>query len=132
MGRYATLVQVSREVCEATYCDQEAYDKMLHFLSNELRRRKSKKNSQPCFDENDNQHGDNYDGILDPVVVRTKGCGQVGIDESGKWRRIQNCGQCGGSGHNKRSCTNPPRNANVLVGGHLFHLVNKLTLHVNL
>ncbi|KAH1210303.1 Protein FAR1-RELATED SEQUENCE 5 [Glycine max] len=82
--RYATLVQVSREVCEATYCDQEAYDKMLHFLSNELRRRKSKKNSQPCFDENDNQHGDNYDGILDPVVVRTKGCGQVGIDESGK------------------------------------------------
>ncbi|KAG4949956.1 hypothetical protein JHK86_043195 [Glycine max] len=81
-SKYAT--KVSREVCEATYCDQEAYDKMLHFLSNELRRRKSKKNSQPCFDENDNQHGDNYDGILDPVVVRTKGCGQVGIDESGK------------------------------------------------
>ncbi|KAG5088270.1 hypothetical protein JHK86_000882 [Glycine max] len=117
IGRYATLVQVSREVCEVAYCDKEEYDKMLHFLSNELRRLKSKKNSQPCFDENDDQQGDNCDGILDPVVVRTKGCGQVGIDESGKRRRIQKCGQCGGSGHNKRSCTNPPRNANVLVGG---------------
>ncbi|RZC29001.1 Protein FAR1-RELATED SEQUENCE 7 [Glycine soja] len=114
---YATLVQVSREVCEVAYCDKEEYDKMLHFLSNELRRLKSKKNSQPCFDENDDQQGDNCDGILDPVVVRTKGCRQVGIDESGKRRRIQKCGQCGGSGHNKRSCTNPPRNANVLVGG---------------
>ncbi|KAH1265279.1 hypothetical protein GmHk_01G001013 [Glycine max] len=117
IGRYATLVQVSREVCEVAYCDKEEYDKMLHFLSNELRRLKSKKNSQPCFDENDDQQGDNCDGILDPVVVRTKGCRQVGIDESGKRRRIQKCGQCGGSGHNKRSCTNPPRNANVLVGG---------------
>ncbi|KAL2667377.1 hypothetical protein AAZV13_01G064800 [Glycine max] len=116
IGRYATLVQVSREVCEVAYCDKEEYDKMLHFLSNELRRLKSKKNSQPCFDENDDQQGDNCDGILDPVVVRTKGCRQVGIDESGKRRRIQKCGQCGGSGHNKRSCTNPPRNANVLVG----------------
>ncbi|KHN16236.1 Protein FAR1-RELATED SEQUENCE 5 [Glycine soja] len=93
---YATLVQVSREVCEAAYFDEDEYDKMLHFLSNE---------------------GHNYDGILDPIVVRTKGCGQVGVDESGKRRRIQKCGQCGGSGHNKCSCTNRPRNANVCVGG---------------
>ena len=117
MARYATLVQVSREVCEATYYDEDEYGKMLHFLSNEGRRLKSKTNSQPCFDDNDDQQGDNYDGILDPVVVRTKGCGQVGVDESGKRRRIQKCGQCGGSGHNKCSCTNRPRNANVCVGG---------------
>ena len=90
---------------------------MLHFLSNEVRRLKSKTNSQPCFDDNDDQQGDNYDGILDPVVVRTKGCGQVGIDESGKRRRIQKCGQCAGSRHNKRSCTNRPRNTNVSIGG---------------
>ncbi|KAH1198947.1 Protein FAR1-RELATED SEQUENCE 5 [Glycine max] len=115
MARYATLVQVSREVCEAAYFDEDEYDKMLHFLSNEVRRLKSNKNSEPCIDDNDeqaNQQGHNYDGILDPIVVRTKGCGQVGVDESGKRRRIQKCGQCGGSGHNKCSCTNRPRNAN--------------------
>ncbi|KAG4936598.1 hypothetical protein JHK85_051517 [Glycine max] len=120
MARYATLVQVSREVCEAAYFDEDEYDKMLHFLSNEVRRLKSNKNSEPCIDDNDeqaNQQGHNYDGILDPIVVRTKGCGQVGVDESGKRRRIQKCGQCGGSGHNKCSCTNRPRNANVCVGG---------------
>ncbi|KAG5069107.1 hypothetical protein JHK85_001484 [Glycine max] len=69
MGKYATLVQDSREVCEVAYRDQEEYDKMLHFLSNEHRRLKSKKNKQPCFNENHNQQDDNYDGILDPVVV---------------------------------------------------------------
>ena len=42
MARYATLVEVSRQVCEAAYCDEEEYDKMLHFLSNEARRLKSK------------------------------------------------------------------------------------------
>ncbi|KAG4933896.1 hypothetical protein JHK87_047898 [Glycine soja] len=63
------------------------YDKMLHFLSNELRRLKAKKKRQD------------------------------GIDESGKRRRIQSCGQCGGTDHNKRSCTNHPRNANVPVSG---------------
>ena len=69
MGKYATLVQDSREVCEVAYRDQEEYDKMLHFLSNEHRRLKSKKNKQPCFNENHNQQDDNYDGILDPVIV---------------------------------------------------------------
>ncbi|KHN14472.1 hypothetical protein glysoja_029734 [Glycine soja] len=117
MGKYVTLVQVSREICEAAYRDQKEYDKMLHFLSNELRRIKSKKNKQPYFNANDNQQADNYDGILDPIVVRTKGCRQVRIDESGKRRRIQSYGQYGGMGHNKRSCTNPPRNANVPVSG---------------
>uniref|UniRef100_A0A0R0FP05 SWIM-type domain-containing protein n=1 Tax=Glycine max TaxID=3847 RepID=A0A0R0FP05_SOYBN len=106
MARYATLVEVSRQVCEAAYYDEDEYDKMLCFLSNEVKRLKSKKNSEPCIDDNDeqaDQQGHNYDGILDPVVVRTKGCGQVGVNESGKQRRIQKCGQCGGSGHNKRS-----------------------------
>ncbi|KAG4944102.1 hypothetical protein JHK84_048155 [Glycine max] len=105
MARYATLVEVSRQVCEAAYYDEDEYDKMLCFLSNEVKRLKSKKNSEPCIDDNDeqaDQQGHNYDGILDPVVVRTKGCGQVGVNESGKQRRIQKCGQCGGSGHNKR------------------------------
>jgi len=69
MGKYATLVQDSREVCEVAYRDQEEYDKMLHFLSNEHRSLKSKKNKQPCFNENHNQQDDNYDGILDPVIV---------------------------------------------------------------
>ncbi|KAH1221960.1 Protein FAR1-RELATED SEQUENCE 5 [Glycine max] len=32
---YATLVEVSRQVCEAAYHDEDEYDKMLHFLSNE-------------------------------------------------------------------------------------------------
>ncbi|KAG5016806.1 hypothetical protein JHK82_022454 [Glycine max] len=76
--------QIHKEICEAAYRDQKEYDKMLHFLSNELRRIKSKKNKQPCLNENDNQQADNYDSILDLVVVRTKGCKQVGIDESGK------------------------------------------------
>ncbi|KAG5022991.1 hypothetical protein JHK85_019333 [Glycine max] len=116
MARYVTLVQVSREVCEAAYYDEDEYEKILHFLSNEVRRLKSNKNSEPSIDDNDEQQGHNYDDILYPVVVQTKGCGQVGIDESGKRRRIQKYGQCGGSGHNKRSCTNRPRNANVCVG----------------
>ncbi|KAG5034818.1 hypothetical protein JHK87_009728 [Glycine soja] len=120
MAKYATLVEVSRQVCKAAYRDEDEYDKMLHFLSNEVRRLKSKKNSEPCIDDNDeqaDQQGDNYDGILDPVVVRIKGCRQVGVDEYGKQRRIQKCGQCGGSGHNKRSCRNRLRNANVCVDG---------------
>ena len=41
MARYATLVEVSRQVCVAAYRDEEEYDKMLHFLSNEARRLKS-------------------------------------------------------------------------------------------
>jgi len=42
MARYATLVEVSRQFCVAAYRDEEEYDKMLHFLSNEARRLKSK------------------------------------------------------------------------------------------
>ncbi|KAL3016462.1 hypothetical protein AAZX31_06G214500 [Glycine max] len=111
MGRYATLVEVSREVCAAAYRDEEEYDKMLHFLSNEATRMKSKQNSEHCVDDNQtHQQDDDFAGILDPVVVRSKGCGQVGMDESGRQRRIQKCRQCGGIGHNKRSCTNHPRN----------------------
>ncbi|KAL5162291.1 Protein FAR1-RELATED SEQUENCE 5 [Glycine soja] len=120
MARYVTLVQVSREVCEAAYYDEDEYEKILHFLSNEVRRLKSNKNSEPSIDDNDEQQGHNYDDILYPVVVQTKGCGQVGIDESGKRRRIQKYGQCGGSGHNKRSCTNRPRNANFMQQPHTF------------
>ncbi|KAG5032591.1 hypothetical protein JHK85_016573 [Glycine max] len=113
MGRYATLVEVSREVCAAAYRDEEEYDKMLHFLSNEATRMKSKQNSEHCVDDNQtHQQDDDFAGILDPVVVRSKGCGQVGMDESGRQRRIQKCRQCGGIGHNKRSCTNHPRNVN--------------------
>ena len=52
MARYATLVEVSRQVCEAAYCDEEEYDKMLHFLSNEARRLKSKQNTEHCVDDN--------------------------------------------------------------------------------
>ncbi|RZC08726.1 Protein FAR1-RELATED SEQUENCE 5 [Glycine soja] len=109
LPKYATLVEVGRQVCEDAYRDEDEYEKMLHFLPNEVRRLKSKNNSEPCIDDNDeqaDQQGDNYDG-----------CGQVGVDESGKQRRIQKCGQCGGSGHNKQSCTNHPRNANICVGG---------------
>uniref|UniRef100_K7KWG9 MULE transposase domain-containing protein n=1 Tax=Glycine max TaxID=3847 RepID=K7KWG9_SOYBN len=105
MARYATLVEVSRQVCVAAYRDEEEYDKMLHFLSNEARRLKSKQNTE--------HYGDDFDGILDPVVVRSKGCGQVGMDECDRQRRIQKCGQCSGIGHNKRSCTNRPRNGNA-------------------
>ncbi|RZB57769.1 Protein FAR1-RELATED SEQUENCE 5, partial [Glycine soja] len=135
MARYATLVEVSRQVCEAAYYDEDEYDKMLCFLSNEVKRLKSKKNSEPCIDDNDeqaDQQGHNYDGILDPVVVRTKGCGQVGVNESGKQRRIQKCGQCGGSGHNKRSCTNRPRNANVCVCGFGWGMIVRFNLETNL
>ena len=87
---------------------------MLHFLSNEARRLKSKQNTEHCVDDNQSQQqdGDDFDGILDPVVVRSKGCGQVGMDECDRQRRIQKCGQCSGIGHNKRSCTNRPRNVN--------------------
>ena len=50
-------------------------------------------------------------------MVQSKGCRQVGMDECGRQMRVQKCGQCGGSGHNKRSCTNRPRNANASFGG---------------
>ncbi|KAG4940931.1 hypothetical protein JHK82_044609 [Glycine max] len=117
MAMYATLVEVSRQVCVAAYRDEEEYDKMLHFLSNEARRLKSKQNSEHCADDNQlqQQDGDDFDGILDSVVVRSKGCGQVGMDECGRQRRIQKCGQCGGIGHIKRSCTNRPRNGNGCI-----------------
>ncbi|RZC08639.1 Protein FAR1-RELATED SEQUENCE 5 [Glycine soja] len=52
MARYATLVEVSRQVCVAAYRDEEEYDKMLHFLSNEARRLKSKQNTEHCVDDN--------------------------------------------------------------------------------
>ncbi|XP_028206367.1 protein FAR1-RELATED SEQUENCE 9-like [Glycine soja] len=52
MAMYATLVEVSRQVCVAAYRDEEEYDKMLHFLSNEARRLKSKQNSEHCADDN--------------------------------------------------------------------------------
>ncbi|KAG4954585.1 hypothetical protein JHK87_040179 [Glycine soja] len=37
------------------------------------------------------------------------------MDECGRQRRIQKCRQCGGIGHNKRSCTNRPRNGNGCI-----------------
>ncbi|KAG4954584.1 hypothetical protein JHK87_040178 [Glycine soja] len=52
MARYATLVEVSRQVCAAAYCDEEEYDKMLHFLSNEATRLKLKQNNEHCVDDN--------------------------------------------------------------------------------
>ncbi|KAL5172642.1 Protein FAR1-RELATED SEQUENCE 9 [Glycine soja] len=63
MAMYATLVEVSRKVCVAAYRDEEEYDKMLHFLSNEARRLKSKQNSEHCADDNQlqQQDGDDFD-----------------------------------------------------------------------
>uniref|UniRef100_A0A0R0KFN2 SWIM-type domain-containing protein n=1 Tax=Glycine max TaxID=3847 RepID=A0A0R0KFN2_SOYBN len=61
MARYATLVEVSRQVCVAAYRDEEEYDKMLHFLSNEARRLKSKQNTEHCVDDNQSQQQDGDD-----------------------------------------------------------------------
>ncbi|KAH1110743.1 hypothetical protein GYH30_009513 [Glycine max] len=61
MARYATLVEVSRQVCAAAYRDEEEYEKMLHFLSNEATRLKSKQNSEHCVDDNQSQQQDGDD-----------------------------------------------------------------------
>ncbi|KAG4975506.1 hypothetical protein JHK86_034980 [Glycine max] len=52
------------------------------------------------------------------------------MDECGRQMRVQKCGQCGGSGHNKRSCTNRPRNANASFGGSLTSTVKTCLLLV--
>ncbi|KHN31102.1 Protein FAR1-RELATED SEQUENCE 5 [Glycine soja] len=84
--------------------------------------------SEHCVDDNDEQqqHGDDFDGILDPVVVRSKGCGQVRMDDSSRQRRIQKCGQCGLIGHNKRSCTNHTRNGNASFGASSSEQTNSM------
>jgi len=53
------------------------------------------------------------DELLDPDIVRTKGCGSIGISTLGRRRRMQTCSICSVIGHHKRCC---PR-LNLNLGG---------------
>lgn len=55
--------------------------------------------------------------VLDPDIVRTKGCGSI---STGRRKRTQTCSLCGVAGHNKRCCPHLTLN----IGGHTLSPIN--------
>ncbi|KAG5119642.1 hypothetical protein JHK82_034062 [Glycine max] len=125
IARYATLLQLSREVCEAGYRVEEDFDDLVVLFSNEVTRLKSKNINAGVQNEMEThvETVNEFDGVLNPPVVRAKGCGQTMNNESNSRRRIQTCGICGATGHNRRKCTVLSQNS-IDAGGRGMQLGN--------
>lgn len=86
---------------------------MLDLFSSELERLKLKNSSAPSMNVGDEQIETRFGNVFYPTVVRAKGSSQVVTNQSSRRKRIQTCRQCGGTGHNKRSCMFADRRAHV-------------------
>jgi hypothetical protein len=111
-ARYSGIVQMSKVVAELVHNDVDEFNNVVDILGGEIRRLKIKKN-QNAVESVRSLQSDNpmAEDILDPDIVRTKGCGGLPSGTPATQRRPRNCGMCGVPGHNKRSC---PQNG---VGG---------------
>jgi hypothetical protein len=98
---------MSKVLAELVYNDIEEYNHVVDILAVETTRLKQNGNgvsaeSDAVFHTNVGEE----DAILNPDVVRTKGCGAL----PNATPTARSCGICGVPGHNKRSC--PQRNMN--------------------
>jgi hypothetical protein len=119
-ARYSGIVQLCKEVAGLVYEDLDGYNDFVESLSGEIHRLKLKKNVEfselspvlPTVNEEDE--------LLDPEVVRTKGCGSIATGTPGRRKRTQTCSNCGVIGHNRRCCPQ----LNLFLPGHTLNPAN--------
>ncbi|KAK2375528.1 protein FAR1-RELATED SEQUENCE [Trifolium repens] len=114
-ARYSGIVQMSKVVAELVYDDLEEYNHVVDILAVETSRLKHKRNgviveSSDVFHTSIGEEA----AILNPDIVRSKGCGVVPNGTPSQQRRPRTCTMCGIGGHNKRSCQH--RNMNSQSG----------------
>jgi hypothetical protein len=106
---------MSKVIAELVYDDLVEYNHVVDILAVETSRLKHKRNGV-IVESSDVFHttiGDEA-AILNPDVVRSKGCGAVPNGTPSQQRRPRTCTMCGIGGHNKRSCQH--RNMNSQSG----------------
>ncbi|KAG4974561.1 hypothetical protein JHK87_031382 [Glycine soja] len=84
IAKYSTLVELSRVLCEFSYCEEEDYENMFDLFSEQLTRMRLKNRSIPPESAPNAETKITFDSVLDPMLVRPKGCGQSVSDELGR------------------------------------------------
>lgn len=108
---YASLLQLSRQLCDLASRDDEDCQHVVDLVTSELSRLKMKYNGEGAAGHTEPEIASEI--LHDLPTVRSKGCGAAGTSGSQRGRRTQRCGSCGGIGHNRRSC--PSRGVNQEV-----------------
>lgn len=115
---HVALIHLGIEVANLAHVDIQDYDRVFELLYTERDRLRLKYNMTGVTLDNETQNtvtgsvpdvGNNEPqgsshNLDDLICARTKGCGRTTITASGRTRRTQSCGGCGGEGHNRRSC----------------------------
>ncbi|GAU49160.1 hypothetical protein TSUD_407070 [Trifolium subterraneum] len=101
-AQYSSLVKMSEDVAELMYDDLDDHNQVADVLDAELKQHKAK--HQTC---KTNVGSGTIDvDVLDPLQVRTKGCGSNPTSTPSNRRRGPTCCECGIIGHNKCFCPN--------------------------
>ncbi|XP_045789627.1 protein FAR1-RELATED SEQUENCE 5-like [Trifolium pratense] len=107
-ARFSAIVQMCKVAAELVFNDLEEYNHIVDILGGEIRRLKLKRNDQSGDRSGELspvlQTGIEEVDILNPDVVRTKGCGAMPNGTPSNHRSHRSCGVCRVVGHNKRSC----------------------------
>jgi hypothetical protein len=103
-ARFSAIVQMCKVVAELVYNDLEEYNHIVDMLGGEISRLKIKRNGEHGDQPTTLQTDTVEEVILNPDVVRTKGCGAMPTGTPNTQKTPRNCGVCGIPGHNKRSC----------------------------
>ncbi|CAJ2658779.1 unnamed protein product [Trifolium pratense] len=107
-ARFSAIVQMCKVAAELVFNDLEEYNHIVDILGGEIRRLKIKRNDQSGHQSGELspvlQTGIEEVDILNPDVVRTKGCGAMPNGTPSNHRSHRSCGVCRVVGHNKRSC----------------------------
>ncbi|KAJ1382119.1 Zinc finger, CCHC-type [Sesbania bispinosa] len=102
IARYATLLELCRELCELASHDEDDYNHIVELVTNELHKLRRKNIVANVIDNNASQNM--HRNLRNPAPVKSKGCGPTTAATSTRCRRGRHCGICGASGHNRRSC----------------------------
>ncbi|PNX85858.1 hypothetical protein L195_g041932, partial [Trifolium pratense] len=101
-------------VVELVYNDLEEYNHIVNILGGEISSLKIKRNYKNGELSLGLQTGSAEEDILNPDIVRTKGCGAMPNGTLSNQRRQRSCGVCRVIGHNMHSC--PHTNTNSASG----------------
>lgn len=80
----------------------------------------------------DEQIETRFGNVFYPTVVRAKGSSQVVTNQSSRRKRIQTCRQCGGTGHNKRSCMFASYNGGITGATSFVHITQQINNSPNM
>lgn len=134
-----------REVAQFTLVDADDYNVVVNVLSGELFRLKAKHGNSEPQDIPASELANKR--ILDPPIIWTKGSGRTRNFCKATSKREHQCTRwCGGSGHNKQSCTFATSNYGqdtqvdlpqpnvemVNLNSVMLHRLNKVCFHFRL